>query len=99
MAPLAATLRTIAEAGMDRLRGKSLRLTDFLIRMAEERVGRFGLSIVGPREEHRRGGHVALAHPEALRISKALREAGVIVDYRPPNLIRLGPSPLYNSFA
>jgi kynureninase len=99
MAPLAATLRTIAEVGMDRLRGKSLRLTEFLIRMADERASRFGFSVVGPREEHRRGGHVALAHPEALRISKALREAGVIVDYRPPNLLRLGPSPLYNSFA
>jgi len=53
---------------------------------------------VGPREDHRRGGHVALTHAEAVRVSKALCKASVIVDYRPPDIIRLGPSPLYNSF-
>ena len=44
------------------------------------------------------GGHVALVHAEAARICKALRANGVVPDYRPPNLIRLAPVPLYNTF-
>jgi kynureninase len=99
MAPLAATLRTIAEAGVERLRARSLRQTAFLIGLAVDRLARFGVTVVGPYPDHRRGGHIALAHPEALRVSKALRAAGVVVDFRPPNLVRLGPSPLYTSFA
>jgi kynureninase len=99
MAPLLGTLRMIGEAGIGQLRAKSLGLTSFLIQLLEDRVGRYGFALAGPRENDRRGGHVAVSHPEALRISKALREAKVIVDYRPPDLVRFGPSPLYNSFA
>ncbi|MDY6765436.1 MAG: kynureninase, partial [Halobacteria archaeon] len=51
-----------------------------------------------PRDPERRGGHVALVHPEAYRISQALRDRGVIVDYRPPDVIRVCPSPLYTRF-
>jgi kynureninase len=99
MAPLLGTLRTIAEAGIDRLRTKSLALTAFLTRMAEHRLKRHGFQVIGPYEDERRGGHIALGHPEAMRVSKALRDADVIADHRPPDLIRLAPSPLYTSFA
>jgi len=99
MAPLLGSLRVVAEAGIERLRAKSLGLTRFLTQLVEERVGRFGFAVVGPREDRRRGGHLALKHPEAVRVSKALCKAGVIVDHRPPDIVRLGPSPLYNSFA
>jgi kynureninase len=53
---------------------------------------------VTPIEDERRGGHLALVHPEAAQISRALRRTGVVPDYRPPNIIRLAPVPLYNSF-
>jgi kynureninase len=99
MAPLSGTLRMIGEAGIEHVREKSLRQTGFLIRLIDDRLSQFGFTIVGPRADDRRGGHVALAHAEALRISKALRAAQVVVDYRPPDLVRLGPSPLYTSFA
>ena len=51
-----------------------------------------------PIEDHRRGGHLAITHPEASRISRALIEAGVIPDHRPPDIIRLAPVALYTSF-
>ena len=52
-----------------------------------------------PRDEPRRGGHLTLAHPAAGKLSRALRARGVIPDYRPPDLLRLAPAPLYTSFA
>jgi kynureninase len=42
---------------------------------------------------------VALAHPEAWRICQALKAAGVVPDFRPPDILRLAPAPLYNTFA
>jgi len=54
---------------------------------------------VTPTEDHRRGGHVALTHPEAARICRALIASGVIPDHRPPDIVRLAPVALYTSFA
>jgi kynureninase len=51
-----------------------------------------------PRNPGRRGGHLALEHPDAFQISRALKAEGVIPDFRPPNVIRLAPVALYNSF-
>jgi kynureninase len=98
LAPLLATLETIREAGIDRLRARSLRLTTFLIELAEDELGAYGFTIATPREDSRRGGHVALVHPESLRICQALLEAGIVVDNRPPNIVRLAPVALYNTF-
>ena len=63
------------------------------------RLERFGVRVVTPQEKERRGGHVTLAHPAAGKLSRALRARGVIPDYRPPDLLRLAPAPLYTSFA
>ncbi len=98
MAPLQGALELFAQAGINALRRKSLLLTDFLMRMADAELGSAGVSIVNPREAHRRGGHVALQHPEAMRICRALRAQGVVPDFRPASIIRLAPAPLYNSF-
>ncbi len=98
MAPLIGTLPLFAEAGMERLRAKSLAMTDYLMTVAEEKLSRYDVQVVNPREAPRRGGHVALRHPEARRLSLALRAEGVIPDFRPPDIIRLAPAPLYNTF-
>lgn len=98
MAPLAGTLQIAAEAGIERVRHKSLQLTTFLAELMQSELSSYGFKIVTPPEDERRGGHLAIAHSEGLRICKCLREAGVIVDYRPPNLIRFAPSPLATSF-
>ncbi|MDB6126172.1 MAG: kynU, partial [Verrucomicrobia bacterium] len=58
-----------------------------------------GFSVASPASESDRGGHVALEHPDGWRICQALKAAGVIPDFRRPNVIRLAPSPLYTTFA
>jgi len=58
----------------------------------------FNFSIRTPREEERRGGHVAIEHGKAFRITEALRSRGVVEDFRAPNIIRIAPIPLYNTF-
>ena len=97
-AALYGSLGLIKAAGLDALRRKSLDLTGYLIYLADELLAAHGFSVGTPREPARRGGHVALEHPEALRISRALRSSGVISDYRAPNVVRLAPVALYTTF-
>lgn len=99
MAPLRGSLRMIADSGIERIRCKSLALTAYLMELIDSDLAGFGFTIGTPRENHRRGGHVALVHPEAIRICAALRTEGVIPDFRPPDIVRLAPVPLYTSFA
>ncbi|MFD1515631.1 kynureninase [Halomarina rubra] len=95
LAPLEGALDVVEAAGIDAIREKSLALTDALV----DRVDALAEYTVGtPREHARRGGHVALEHEEAYRISQALKARGVVVDFRPPNVVRVCPSPLYTSF-
>lgn len=98
-APLLGSLGVTREAGMDRIRQKSLQLTAFLMAGADEVLAPHAFSIATPREETRRGGHVALRHPDAPRITRALKDRGVIPDFRPPDIIRLGPNPLFTTFS
>jgi kynureninase len=99
MAPLLGSLEIIQEARIARLREKSLKLTDYMMALAELLLKQHGFAIVTPVDNRRRGGHVALVHSEAVRICKALRAAGIVPDFRPPNIVRLAPAPLYNSFS
>jgi kynureninase len=86
--------RLLAEAGIDRLRYKGLRLTDYLIALADAWLVPLGCAIATPRDPARRGSHVCLRHPEAWRIGQALIHKGVIGDYRTPDRLRLGPTPI-----
>lgn len=99
-AALYGTLEMFAEAGIDRLREKSLRMTQYLMDLVDEHLAAppYNFSIGTPRQPGRRGGHVALHHADATRICKALKARGVVPDFRPPNVIRLAPVPLYNTF-
>jgi len=99
MAPIDGALKPIEEAGLDRMRAKSLAMTDFLMRAVETELGELGFTIGTPREPERRGGHVSLQHEKAQAICLALRARGVIPDFRKPDIIRLAPSPLYNTFS
>jgi len=77
------------------VRAKSLDLTAYLMYLIETELAGYGFTIGNPREDVSRGGHVALEHPEAVRINEALKAAGVVPDFRYPNVIRLAPVPLY----
>ena len=100
-APLVGSLAILQEAGIDAVRSKSLQMTSFLIEMTDELLAPepYGFSVGTPREDARRGGHVALCHPEGLRIAEALRARGVVPDFRPPDIIRIAPVALYNTHA
>lgn len=100
-ATMAGALEALLEAGIEPIREKSLTMTSYLIYLVEQLLAGepYRFSVLTPREPERRGGHVALTHPaEALRIKETLGKRGVIVDFRPPNIIRIAPSPLYSTF-
>lgn len=99
LAPLLGSLELIAEAGgLCALRAKSLALTDYLLARIDADLAPLGFTVVTPRGAPARGGHLALAHPEAWRLCQALKAAHVVPDFRAPDLIRLAPSPLCTSF-
>jgi len=91
-------VKQIAEAGLDRVRAKSVALTSYLIELSDAWLTPLGFSVASSREDARRGGHVVLAHDDATQINQALAKAGVIGDVRPPNLLRLAPVALTTSF-
>jgi kynureninase len=99
-APLYGSLKIVEEAGLDQIRAKSLDLTAWLISLVDAWLSDepYGFSIGTPREPERRGGHIALEHPEGVRICKALKTRGIVPDFRPPNVIRVAPSPLYTTY-
>lgn len=97
---LLGALTITEEAGIAAIRAKSLAQTDYLMTLIEENglcSPDFGFRIGTPREHARRGGHVALEHEEASRIAQALKARGVIVDFRPPDVVRIAPVALYTS--
>jgi kynureninase len=92
-------LDLVLEAGIDRIRRKSVRLTSYLIYLVDTVLVQFGFVLGSPREPTRRGSHVSIRHPEGYRINRALiEEMGVLPDFREPDNIRLGLAPLYTSF-
>ena len=98
MAPLEGSLEIFKEAGIDRVREKSIQITDYFIYLIDEYLTTYGFEVGSPRESSRRGGHVALIHEEAVRINEALKDEGIVPDFRKPNVIRLAPVPLYISY-
>ncbi|MYL34573.1 kynureninase [Pontibacillus yanchengensis] len=98
IAPLIGSLQLFEEASIERVRNKSLRATQYMMDLIEHELKPYGFVIGNPTEDHRRGGHVCLEHPEAARICKTLKEHGVVPDFRAPNVIRLAPVALYNTF-
>lgn len=98
LAPLLGALEIFAEAGIKNIRAKSLKINQFLLDLLKQELADSGFTIGNPSEDIRRGGHVSLEHKEAARICKALKENGVIPDFRAPNIIRLAPVALYTSY-
>ena len=98
---LRGSLAMINEAGIANLRARSLRMTAYLMALVDEFLSGPGYDfrIRTPRGDAHRGGHVALERAKsAERICDALIARGVVPDFRPPNVIRFCPSPLYGTF-
>jgi kynureninase len=88
----------LAAAGIAAVRAKSTLLTGFALDLADELLGPYGVSVAGPRDPARRGGHVTLRRPGFEALLDPLWDAGVIPDYRRPDGLRIGPAPLSTSF-
>jgi kynureninase len=101
-APLLASLEIFQRAGMSALRKKSVALTGFLQQLIEQRLAN-RVEIITSRAPEQRGCQLSLriARPpeEAKRCMQRLTSSGVIGDWREPDVLRLAPIPLYNSFA
>lgn len=88
----------MADAGLDRIRAKSIALTAFAMDLVDSWSLALGCTIGTPREPTRRGGHVSIGHPRARELRSELLRVGVIADFREPDSLRIGLSPLTTSF-
>jgi kynureninase len=92
-------LDLLLEAGLERIRRKSVKLTSYLVYLADTILAPLGFALGSPRDPTQRGSHVSVRHPEGYRINRALvEEMAVIPDFREPDNIRLGLAPLYTTF-
>ena len=99
MLAMEAALDPIIQAGMNNLRRKSILMSEYLIFLADGLLIPSGFSLGSPRDPNSRGSHVSFRHKDGYRINQALIEAmNVIPDFREPDNIRLGLSPLYTTF-
>ena len=102
MVSLKASLAIIEEAGIGRMQSKSKELTAylyFLLQSLDFRVGNIRFQVITPSEPERRGAQLSLYFEERSKeIHQQMTDAGIIVDYREPGVIRAAPAPLYNSF-
>ena len=98
---LLGSLAIFQEAGIERIREKSLAQTTYFIDLLEA-MGLtrppYNYRIGTPREPERRGGHVAIEHDAAPRIARALKETGIVPDFRPPDVVRIAPVALYTTY-
>ncbi|MEP4485283.1 MAG: kynureninase [Halioglobus sp.] len=97
MTALDAALDVFGDVSMGDVRAKSSLLTQCFIERVQANA-LDGLRIVSPTDSAQRGSQVSLSHERAYAIAQALIEEGVVVDFRAPDIVRFGFSPLYNSF-
>jgi kynureninase len=93
-----AGIELVAEAGIDAIRTKSMALTDYAISLFDTWLAPLGCSLGAPRDAARRGAQISIRHPDAKDLTRDLIERNVIPDFRAPDSIRIGLSPLTTSF-
>lgn len=99
MSALDAALEVFADVDLEVVREKSLNLTDLFIKLMEPLATRYGFELVTPRAHAERGSQVSYRHPQGYAIMQALISQGVIGDFRAPDIVRFGFTPLYLRFA
>jgi kynureninase len=99
LAALECGVDLMLRAEMRALRQKSLALGQLFIECMERRCGEFGFRLVSPADPRLRGSQVSYAHEHGYEIMQALKERGVIGDFRAPDILRFGLTPLYLRYA
>ena len=93
------SLDMLVPVGMDAIRAKSIALTEYMIALFDMHLAGIGFTLGSPRDAAIRGSHVSIRHPMGYQINQALiAEQNVIPDFREPDNLRLGLSPLTTSF-
>jgi kynureninase len=85
----------MARADIHKIREKSKKMGDLFIAAVEQQCNNYGFAIVSPRNAEQRGSQVSLSHENGYAIMQALIERGVIGDFRAPEILRFGLTPLY----
>jgi kynureninase len=99
LAGVEAGVRLVAQAGMPVIAAKTRALTELFVYLHDQWLAPLGFVLGSPRGARGRGGHVALRHPQAWPITRALIErAGVVPDFRGPDIVRFGFPALYTRF-
>jgi kynureninase len=93
----------IIDAGVSRIRNKSIQLSEYFVELYECELKSFGYVLTSPSNAQLRGSHISISHNEAFRITKALMDRSIdgykiVPDFRAPHNIRFGFAPLYNAF-
>ena len=99
MALVECGLDVALQADMTAVRAKSLALTDLFVSLVETRCAGHALTLITPRDHAARGSHVSFRHPNGYAVMQALIARGVIGDYREPEVLRFGVTPLYLGYA
>lgn len=93
-APLEESLDQLGAIDLQAIREKSIGLTEAFMALVEQRCPHLGLTLITPRDESERGSQVSYTHPDAYALIQALIDRGVIGDFRAPDVMRFGFSPL-----
>src|SRR3954471_20100850 len=99
MVPLACSLDVLEGAGLAAVRAKSIALGDYAIELTDTLLAPHGVTVASARDGARRGGHVTLRHDAFRSLLEGLWHDGVIADFREPDCLRIGLSPLQTTFA
>ncbi|HZU94332.1 MAG TPA: aminotransferase class V-fold PLP-dependent enzyme [Microbacterium sp.] len=97
MLPMQGMLDHIEQATIEAVRAKSKTLTDLAVQAFDEVLAPLGVRLLSPRDAELRGGHITIGHPDFRAVTRRLWADGVIPDFRFPDGIRLGLSPLSTS--
>ena len=98
MAALDAALDAFADVDLEEVRRKSMQLGDLLVDLVEDQCAEFGFNVISPHDAMMRASQVSIAHPQGYAIMQALISKGVVGDYRDPEIMRFGITPLYLRF-
>lgn len=97
MKSLEAALEVFGSVSLENLREKSISLTSLFVSLFDEHLAPAGFTLGSPRDPESRGSHVALGFEGGKALVEAMATEGIIADFRPPNLMRFGFAPLYNT--
>ena len=95
---LEAALEVFDGVDLNLLREKSVALGDLFIRLCDEQLADLGIDLRSPRNGEERGSQVSLAHEQAYAVMQALIARGIVGDFRAPDILRFGLTPLYLGF-